>query len=109
MERLEIPSTPKSKKRQSVSLLTTFSSPSNGSDSEHKDEVEKRDSVMSVTIQSDNRFTLSITGMNYRMMSHISQMVCVMNRRHFYNLMIDNKEILPLDIIQESDAMVLYR
>lgn len=64
--------------------------------------------IMALEFQSDTKFSLSLSGLNLRMISGIGDMVCILNKTHFYELLLKNREIVNVDSIKQSERLVLY-
>ncbi len=64
--------------------------------------------IVALEFQSDTKFSLSLSGLNLRMISGIGDMVCILNKTHFFELLRNNREIVHLDSIKQSQRLVLY-
>lgn len=69
---------------------------------------EEQAADLSLQFQSDLRHSLTVNGINNRMISHLSQMVCILNKRYFLKCLVENKSLLKLDLIREFEELVVW-
>ena len=61
---------------------------------------------LEMEFQSDTRFSLSVSGLNHRMISGIGDMVCILGKTHFYNMLIKNKKLIHIESVRKSEKLV---
>ena len=62
---------------------------------------------LELEFQSDAKFSLSLSGINLRIISGIGDTVCILNKSHFLELLQKNREIINIDSIKMSEKLVI--
>jgi len=63
---------------------------------------------MSMEFTTDSKYSLTQSGMNCRMISHLSEMVCVLSKSDFVRSLVKNKERIKLELIIECEKPEIY-